>query len=311
MSKFKKYVHLERAGRSEVAGIIGKNVVIQPKLDGCNSSIWIGEDGKIKCGSRTREVSVEKDNAGFADYILNATDDRELDALRIFLSQNPNYIIYGEWLAGINGRKFIGTIKQYLEGGFFVFDIFDIDTGEYLDYDVWYNKIHEFYHRCVPSIAIIDNVTIEDIKKHVDDCTFNLPNGVIGEGIVIKAQPSYRDQWGNVQIMKIVRDEYHSSKSTKKRQDDAQDNYEQTFVETFCTTAFVEKEVNKVLIALGMDEIDCRNGKFFGMCMQCVLNELMNENFWDYYRKKKVANVNLAKIKGLAQAKIRSYILNN
>ncbi|HBP43423.1 MAG TPA: hypothetical protein DD621_01880 [Clostridiales bacterium] len=310
MPKFKKYVHLERAGRSEVAGIIGKNVVIQPKLDGCNSSIWIGEDGKIKCGSRNREISVEKDNAGFANYILNNTDDNELVALRIFLLQNPNYIIYGEWLAGINGSKFIGTIKNYLEGGFFIFDVFDIDTGEYLDYDIWYNKIHKFYHRCVPSIAAIDNVTIEDIEKHVNGCTFNLPNGVIGEGIVIKAQPSYRDPWGNVQIMKIVRDEYHSSKSAKKRQDSVQDNYEQTFVDTYCTTAFIEKEVNKVLIALGMDVIDTKNGKFFGMCMQRVIDELMNENFWDFYRKKKVVSVNLAKIKGLSQARIRSYILN-
>ena len=60
-----------------------------------------------------------------------------------------------------------------------------------------------------------------------------------------------------------------------------------------------------------MDEIDCRNGKFFGMCMQKVLNELMEENFWDFYRKKKVASVNLAKIKGLAQAAIREYILTN
>jgi len=45
--------------------------------------------------------------------------------------------------------------------------------------------------------------------------------------------------------------------------------------------------------------------------MQKVLNELMEENFWDFYRKKKVASVNLAKIKGLAQAAIREYILTN
>ena len=86
---------------------------------------------------------------------------------------------------------------------------------------------------------------------------------------------------------------------------------EKEFVEKYCTDAFVEKEVNKVLIALDMDKIDCKNGKFFGMAINKVLDELMEENFWDFFKKKKAASVKLAAIKGLAQARVREYILNN
>ena len=126
MSHFNKYVHLERSTRAEVQNFIGCNAILQPKLDGTNSSIWVDDNGDITCGSRTREISIEKDNAGFADYITN-TDDTEVKALNNWLLDHPNYIIYGEWLGGVDGRKFTGTIKTYLEGGFFIFDIFNTD----------------------------------------------------------------------------------------------------------------------------------------------------------------------------------------
>ena len=60
-----------------------------------------------------------------------------------------------------------------------------------------------------------------------------------------------------------------------------------------------------------MDNIDYKNGKFFGMAINKVLDELIEENFWDFFKKKKAASVNLATIKGLAQARAREYILNN
>lgn len=312
MAHFNKYVHLERSTRSEVQGFIGKDVILQPKLDGCNSLMWVNDEGEIACGSRTREISVEKDNAGFADYVLHETDNQEFVGLRCWLMNHPQYIIYGEWLGGVNGRKFIGSIKSYIEGGFFIFDILDTTTGEYVDYDKWYPEISAFYHRCVPVICRIHNMTWDDVNKHVDECTYNLPKGTIGEGIVIKTYPALRDPWGNVQIAKIVRDEWHHDKTNGNEYKGNDKNaIEKEFVETYCTNAFVEKEVNKVLIALDMDAIDCRNGKFFGMCMQKVLNELMEENFWEFFRKKKTATVNLAAIKGIAQSKIREYILTN
>lgn len=48
MSHFNKYIHLERSTRNEVQGFIGKSVLIQPKMDGSNSSIWVDDEAKLR-----------------------------------------------------------------------------------------------------------------------------------------------------------------------------------------------------------------------------------------------------------------------
>lgn len=47
MSHFNKYVHLERSTRAEVQNFIGRDTILQPKLDGTNSSVWVNDNGNI------------------------------------------------------------------------------------------------------------------------------------------------------------------------------------------------------------------------------------------------------------------------
>ena len=56
---FRKYQHIERFGTMEVEGIELGLCYIFPKIDGTNSSVWLGEDGQIHAGSRKRELSLE------------------------------------------------------------------------------------------------------------------------------------------------------------------------------------------------------------------------------------------------------------
>ena len=72
-NNFPKYQHIERFGTSEVEGIEYGECYIFPKIDGTNSSLWIGNDGTLKAGSRKRELSIEKDNAGFLNWAKNKT----------------------------------------------------------------------------------------------------------------------------------------------------------------------------------------------------------------------------------------------
>lgn len=62
--EFKKYQHLERFGNDEVEGIELGKLYIFPKLDGTNAQVWLDDEGNIKAGSRNRELTLEKDNAG-------------------------------------------------------------------------------------------------------------------------------------------------------------------------------------------------------------------------------------------------------
>ena len=112
---FIKYQHLERFGTTEVAQIELGECYIFPKIDGTNASVWI-EDGKIKAGSRTRELSLESDNAGFYEWVLKQGNLLE------YLTENPTHRIFGEWLVP-------HSLKTYRETAWRRFYIFDIEKS--------------------------------------------------------------------------------------------------------------------------------------------------------------------------------------
>ena len=306
MAEFRKYTHLEKMGRDEVANILCGHVIVQPKIDGSCSLVY-SRNGEIYTGSRTRELGGEKDNAGFDTYIHSSNEPR-IVKLRAFVLAHPEYIVYGEWLGNVNPYcgKFIGSIKRYLEGGFYIFDVFSIPDATYLPYNEWEPMIAEFYDRIVPLIAEFDNPTNEQIAACVDKNGYNLPEGVLGEGIVIKAEPSYRDEWGNIQIAKIVRDEYKQEKSKPKKVY-ANGDTEQEFVDKYVTDAFIDKCQNKVLQVCGDDKFDYRNKKHMGMLISLTWQDAIDENIYDFVKKKKPI-INFGTLNGLIAARIREFL---
>lgn len=306
MSVFRSYTHVERIDRDECAGILQNHIIIQAKLDGSNSLVY-SRDGEVYCGSRTRELSDTKDNANFRNYILTS-EDEEVAALREYVLAHPNYIVYGEMLGHVPPytTKFIGSIKNYLRGGFFIFDVFDTDEGTYLPYHEWEPEISAFYSRVVPLIAEFDNPTNEQIAECIDKNGYNLPDGVLGEGIVIKAEPSFRDKWGNIQIAKIVRDEYKQDKAKPKKVY-ADGDVEQEFVDKYVTDAFLDKCRNKVLQVCGDDKFDYRNKKHMGMLISLTWQDAIDENIYDFVKKKKPI-INFGTLNGLIAARVRKFL---
>lgn len=311
MANYRSYTHLEKLDKDVVKDILHCNhIIIQAKLDGSNACVWDAGDGTVACGSRKRNLSATSDNGGFYNYI-NTSTDPEVGFLRNFCKDHPDYIVYGEFL-GVPGQKLLGTIKDYVESGFFIFDVFDASTGEYLPYATWSKFFKDNYHRVVPLIADLDHihcdVTVETlIDAYADKTNFNMPDGMHGEGLVIKAEPSYRDVYGNIQIGKIVLDEFHARKKQKvKAPAMTADECINAFVENYCTAAFMAKEQNKVMLALGMDEWE-NKGKCIGMTIQGCLNELMQEEFWDYFKKHLVV-LDLAALKYAIEVKVRKFL---
>lgn len=311
MTNYRSYTHLEKLDKDVVKDILHCNhIIIQAKLDGSNACVWDAGDGTVACGSRKRNLSTTSDNGGFYNYI-NTSTDPEVGFLRNFCKDHPDYIVYGEFL-GVPGQKLLGTIKDYVESGFFIFDVFDASTGEYLPYATWSKFFENNYHRVVPLIADLDHIhcgiTIETlIDAYADKTNFNMPEGMRGEGLVIKAEPSYRDIYGNIQIGKIVLDEFHARKKQKvKAPAMTADECINAFVENYCTAAFMAKEQNKVMLALGMDEWE-NKGKCIGMTIQGCLNELMQEEFWDYFKKHLVV-LDLAALKYAIEVKVRKFL---
>ena len=98
---FVKYQHLEKFGTTEVERIELGECYIFPKIDGTNSSVWI-ENGEVKAGSRNRELSLEKDNAGFFEWVLKQEN------IKNFLLENPTL--------RLNRKKLVRhSLKTYRE----------------------------------------------------------------------------------------------------------------------------------------------------------------------------------------------------
>jgi hypothetical protein len=80
MAEFREFPKMARLSRE---------IIITEKIDGTNAQIFIGEDGEFLCGSRTRWITPENDNYGFAKWAYERKDDliRDLGPGRHF----------GEW----------------------------------------------------------------------------------------------------------------------------------------------------------------------------------------------------------------------
>lgn len=75
---------------------LSRRVIITEKIDGTNAQVFIGEDGTIRAGSRTRWITPDDDNYGFAAWVADHKD--ALQAL------GPGRH-FGEWWgAGIQRR---------------------------------------------------------------------------------------------------------------------------------------------------------------------------------------------------------------
>lgn len=52
-----------------------RDITITEKIDGTNASIYIGDDGEFLIGSRTRWITPEDDNFGFAAWAMSNKDE--------------------------------------------------------------------------------------------------------------------------------------------------------------------------------------------------------------------------------------------
>jgi len=81
---------------------LSREIVITEKIDGTNGVIYIGEDGEFLVGSRTRWITPETDNHGFAKWVL--ANKEEL--LKLGVGTH-----YGEWW-GSGIQRGYGLLKD-------------------------------------------------------------------------------------------------------------------------------------------------------------------------------------------------------
>lgn len=93
---------------------LNREVVVTEKLDGTNALVFVGEDGAVRAGSRSRWITPADDNYGFARWVADHAE--ELRAL------GPGYH-YGEWWGqgiqrryGLDEKRFsLFNVARWLE----------------------------------------------------------------------------------------------------------------------------------------------------------------------------------------------------
>lgn len=88
----------------EKIGRLSRKIVVTEKIDGTNGQIAIGEDGEFRVGSRSRWITPEDDNYGFAAWAYAHKDD--------LMQMGPGRH-FGEWWGQGIQRKYGMTEKRF------------------------------------------------------------------------------------------------------------------------------------------------------------------------------------------------------
>lgn len=293
MSEFKKYQHVERLGSDEVAGIEVGTCVIMPKIDGTNSSIWMKDDGTLGFGSRNRELTLDKDNAGFMANMIN--DER----IKNYFKVHPNTRLYGEWLVP-------HTIKNYENTAwkkFYVFDVtIDTDNGgvEYIPFDIYQLWLDALRIDYIEPLAIVTNPSVLDFYDYLEKNIFLMNDGV-GEGVVIHNYGFY-NKYGRQTWAKIVRAEFKQNHKAFKDKNNIVtiELLEAQIIDKYVTAALVDKEYSKIIT-----EENGWNSKYIPRLLNTVFYCLITEEMWNIVKDYKNPKIDFKVLRVLCIDKIK------
>lgn len=178
--KQKYFVDIERVkiptddiAKSNIDGFEkGDLIIIQEKVDGSNSSFrYDNETDSLIAFSRKRQLNQNNTLNGFYNFVLS------LDTSKI--KSYPNYVFFGEWLVS-------HTIKYKQEAykKFYFYDVFDLETNQYLTQDKVKSLSEELGFEYVKTYYVGEFVSWEHCKSFMEQES-DISIGV-QEGVVIK-----------------------------------------------------------------------------------------------------------------------------
>lgn len=296
-SEFVKYQHLERFGTTEVEGIQFGECYIFPKLDGTNASVWF--DGKsLKAGSRNRELSLEKDNAGFYEWLLNQNNIISL------FEKHPNIRLYGEFLVP-------HSLKTYRDDAWkklYVFDVIVEENGErkYLHYNQYKQILEDYNIDYIPAFYKIKNPEYNKLLEILNHNNYLIQDGQgKGEGIVIKNY-DYVNKFGRTIWAKMVTSEFKEKNIKTFGTTELQQSklIEEEIVDKFITKALCEKEYSKI------ENEDGWSNKMIPKLLNVIYYNLIKEECWNFVKDFKSPTVNFKTLQHFSFSKTKEHLKN-
>lgn len=298
--EFKKYQHIEKLGSSEVEGILQGTVYIFYKIDGTNGCVWL-DNGELKFGSRTREVSLEKDNANFMKSIVENKD--LYNSLKKYLTLHPEYIIYGEWLVPHTLR----TYNQNAWKNFYIFDVYDTRLNQYVPYNMYSSElaINCPNLRYIPLLQEITNPTEGQLRHCLEHSGDWLVSSGLGEGIVIKNY-DYVNKYGRTTWAKMLTEDFLGKKKST-RQNNKELNESENRIEfeisKMMTVEHILKEKSKI-----EESHDGWSDKYIFELLNRAFNEFWRDNWEIILKKYRYPTINFRVLKQLCDAQVKKVL---
>ena len=293
--QFKSYNKIHALHKEECEGILEGTCVIQEKVDGANASIWLGDDGEVHYGSRSRDLFLANDNFnGFGDWVKIHPN------LKDFFKFYPNIRLNGEWLV----RHTIGY-KETSYKKFYLFDMEETvnDSIIVVDFENMYQIANGYEIPTVRCYGTFINPTLEEVKALAGTSVL----GEKGEGVVVK-NLSFRNKFGDVNFGKYVTQEF-------KEDNGVTFGGNNKFSETYEEMYFVNKLVNLARIEKTTHKLESMEGKLSEVhiprIMGMVFHDVMTEEANDManHLAKNGANFNFKKFRELCNKKSKSIFM--
>ena len=153
LRKYPRTPHLEgsrlQSGDEDLSQILfsdiqGKHLVVEEKIDGANSAISFNEDGELLLQSRGHYLTggYRERHYNLMKQWANVHQDAFFDVL------GSRYILYGEWMYAKHSVYYDKLPHYFLE-----FDIFDRETGIFLDTHRRHTMLEDLPVISVPVLA--------------------------------------------------------------------------------------------------------------------------------------------------------------
>lgn len=324
---FRKYDHVERMGHDDVHELLFGEVHVFAKLDGTNASVWLDysdnpHESVLRAGSRTRTLSLEKDNAGFYAWVLTM----EAVFRELLTDRFLDCYIYGEWLVP-------HTFKQYREEAwrkFYVFDVYDNVQHRYLHYDEYAEMIMSYGLQVIEPMCIYTNPSEDQLTRETENNSYLILDGAgAGEGVVMKNY-KWQNRYGRQPWAKIVRNEF---KEENKRQFGTTEKggefqVEAAMAQEFLTQALVEKTKSKIVFDLYEQDIEAgievepnadtyetgyrrvlerHRGQLIPRLLGTMFHEFVNEELWMALKKHKFPTVDFKRLRSHVILQTKKY----
>lgn len=294
--QFRKYEKIYRLSKEEVDGILIGTVNVTEKLDGANLSIWLGDNGEIRVGSRNNDLTANGNEFNGAVAYCNSHP-----GIRKFLEAIPGYRLYGEWLV-----RHTLSYDETAYKKFYLFDVYSEEHG-FLEQESVQVYGKQFGIETVPYLGEFTNPTLQELTALVEKHPSVF--GKVREGIVIR-NPNFVNKFGDKVNAKLVSEGFMEDNGVvfggNNKYSEAY--WEQYISNKYIDVARVEKIMNKI-----QPEVNKRlDMEHIPRIINTVYHDMITEEAWEIAQKVKKIDYDI--LKRICSKKIKQVymdILNN